>query len=605
MSGFVIRKEPQEFVVQDGSLDALFDPEERDKCLNIPADKQPDAAAVLYLLPSAFLELDAHICWKIRTWSNMHEQGGLMVGDVFRDSDTERICGVVRHIIPSENAGNAIYLQFTHEDWSRMLLTYEEQFPQQEDGQRPRIIGWYHTHPNMPTHMSQIDKHTHRSFWGKEWQFSAILNPQRGTWEVFNGEECGNCGGVLYYDSQWTSQAWPEQQEMVVPPPKIPELSPDPVQQGGETSSTGVFIIKRVPKYDSQTYAAQRTWYSTPQPTPFYSRCERWKLNNEYFFPPYHSTDAMRQYLISWRLVQDVWHLAKCRKFPVGALVSLTCWVEIGQKPLCRDSSNRKYWELQCDGRIYVEEFEYENGRSGSLRFHKGNGGAHAGSAILTVLFSETLPDYPILCEKYRDSNFLLWYSTRTPPEFMFFDIRESRAAQQRVSGFQIKNRPLQEPVDISGPALQGEELFEQWFGDQPTVHIPAESNLARVFSHRSRTISSSLLGAILWYLRGYTAITERFCAAVGYEDKTGANGENAVVPQLPYISELKLFVEEDLCGWFGDSTGQTMEDSSRFLLVLANHEVGTPWLKANVPGYSTAFCINLNNRSYRFYHMR
>lgn len=614
MSDFVIKKGPQEFVVEDGSLDALFDPETRDQCLNIPADRQPDAAAaVLYLLPSAFLELDTHIHWKIQTWRNMHEQGGLMVGDVYRDPETECICGVVQHIIPSENAGNAIYLQFTHEDWSRMLITYEEQFPQQEDGHRPRIIGWYHTHPNMPTHMSQIDKNTHRSFWRKEWQFSAILNPQRGTWEVFNGEECNNCGGVLYYDSQWTPQAPLEQQETdvplterqeaVVPSPEVPEPDPDPIQQRGGASSAGVFIIKR---YEPQPHVAERMWHPIPQsqPVSFYTRCASWKLNNEYYFLPYHSTDAMKQYLISQRLVQDVWQLKKCGNFLAGASVSLTCRMEIGPKPLCRDGLNRGYWELQFNGSIYAEGFEYENGRSGGLRFQKSNGGIYAGSMILTVLFSETLPDYPVLCEKYGDSNFLLWYSTRTPLEFLFFNIREGRTVRQRTTGFQIKNRPMQESVELPGSTLRGEELIEVWFRDQVSENVPARSYLTRVSLRHPRTISSQILKIILQYLRGYTTMTERFCAAVGYKE-VGAEGKEFVIPQLPHISELKFFVEENLCGWFSNFNGQTMEGSSHFLFVLANYEVNTSWLKENVPGYSTAFCINLNDRIYHFYLMR
>ena len=695
MSGFVIKRGPQELVIEEGSLDAFFGREDKEACLNIPADRQPGAsAALLCLLPSAFSEMDAHIHWKSRTRSNLQEQGGLMIGDVFRDPDTGRICGVVRHIIPSENAGNATYLQFTHEDWSRMLLTYEEQFPQQEDGRRLKIIGWYHTHPNMPTHMSQIDKHTHRSFWGKEWQFSAIMNPQRGTWEVFNGTECDNCNGVLYYDSQWTPQApepdfdpWqqgmhthlpeepepdpeerqtavpptedrepgpdpeerqtaapppedrepepgpeerqtaapppedrepepgPEERQRAVPPPEDREPEPGPEERQravpppedrepeprrGGVPSTGDFIIKRGPEYAPAPRAAQRTWNSTAQPNPNCSGSKCFQFNNEYYFLPYHDIDSAMQYLLPWRLVQKIWFMVKIGNFPARATVALTCPVEIAQY---QDREKRVFRELRHEGRIYIEGYEYENGLSGSLRFRAGNSGAYTGNAILTALFSGTLPDYPVLCEKYRDSNFLLWYSTENPMEFRFFYIRKSRIFQQRSTGFQIKNRPVQEPVRSQGPTLQGAELFAQWFRGKSIAYIKTEHDINSVLPNPPLMISPRMLEAFLQGLRGYTAMTERFCVATGCIDDR-AYASDVVVPQLLGISELMFFVEGELRGQFSNANRQTMEEPNRFLFMLANYEIGAAWLKANAPGYSTAFCVNLRNHSYRFYHM-
>lgn len=614
MSGFVIKKGPPEFEVPDGSLDAFFDREARESCVSVPADCQPDAAAaVLHLLPSAFLELDAHIHWKTQAWSNRKEQGGMMVGHVCRDPETGQICGVAEHVIPSEHAGNATYLQFTHEDWSQMLLTYEERFPQpeEEDGQRPRIIGWYHTHPNMPTHMSQIDKRTHSSFWGKEWQFSAIFNPQRGSWEVFNGEECGNCGGILYCGSEWVPEAPPEQEPGLDPPEEDPALAEAASASAEFPLSTGAFVIKRAPEHVSAASVVHRALVPEVRPAPSraplpHEYCSRyWRMDSTTYFMPYQEADTPVYVLVSERFLQNMRGQMRKWNVPASASFSLTCQVEVSSRPIYQDIIYHTYYlELRHDDAVYAEGFEYEDGAGGRLCFCKNNGRPYTGRAVLTVLFSEGFPDYSALCGKYRNSDFLLWYSTKNPADFRYFFLGDNRAPRPEASAFQIKNHPSQEPAPPPSPVLRGMELSARWFENPAVEQITVEPNLASIYPGQPYTISSRFLDVILQYLSSYTAITERFCAAAGYADVRGYS-QNAVVPNLPNSCELKIFVEEELRVWFHNSGVPVEADRSRFLLVLANYEVDATWLKANVLGYTTAFCVDLEHQTYHFYHMR
>ena len=192
MSGFQVKRPPSEPEFPETSLSRLLDALTIDGYAFVPAENvSREAAPVLYLFPSAFEEFKAHIGWRILTEENRIEQGGILVGDIYRDSDTQTVCGMVRHIIPSLKSGNEVYIQFTRDDWIAMYQEFERKYAscQNNEGNKLCVLGWYHTHPNMPVRMSNVDKMTHRQFFSSRWQFSVILNPQRGIWSVFNGAE--------------------------------------------------------------------------------------------------------------------------------------------------------------------------------------------------------------------------------------------------------------------------------------------------------------------------------------------------------------------------------------------------------------------------------
>ena len=158
----------------------------------------PASASELYILPGAFEEIKAHIDWRKASDENRYEQGGILIGDVYRDPARGITYGLVRGVIPSPRSGDETYIQFTQESWLEMYKALDRKKAATPDGGQMRLLGWYHTHPNMRVVMSNVDQNTHRQFFSKYWQFSVIFNPQRGIWSVFNGPDCFNCRGKLF-----------------------------------------------------------------------------------------------------------------------------------------------------------------------------------------------------------------------------------------------------------------------------------------------------------------------------------------------------------------------------------------------------------------------
>ena len=196
--------------------------------LDITNEHSPaNGAVTLYLLPSAFEEIRAHISWGKRTRGNVRGQGGILIGSVYRDRGTDFVCGVARHIVPAARAGDATYIQFTHADWIEMYRELEARFTAAEGEEQLSVIGWYHTHPDIPGQMSGIDKSAHTSFFSHPWQFSVILNPQRKVWAVFNGALCGNCSGYLYPPPVAEAEAAPPPSHEPEPQPEVPEPQPE------------------------------------------------------------------------------------------------------------------------------------------------------------------------------------------------------------------------------------------------------------------------------------------------------------------------------------------------------------------------------------------
>ncbi len=160
----------------------------------------------------------------------------------FQLLNTQLICGVVHHIIPSKKSGDATYIQFTHDDWILMYKEFEEKYaPVASCEKRLIVLGWYHTHPNMPVRMSGIDKSTHVGFFPNEWQFSVIINPQNGTWAVFNGDESKNCNGYIYC----TLTEGLESTETILDDNLITSEVTEQINLNQSLAPNGSFVIKR------------------------------------------------------------------------------------------------------------------------------------------------------------------------------------------------------------------------------------------------------------------------------------------------------------------------------------------------------------------------
>jgi proteasome lid subunit RPN8/RPN11 len=146
-----------------------------------------------YLRKSAFDSIASHIEWRQRTEKNIVEQGGILLGQSYRDPSSGVIYGIVERIVSGKLArGTSSYLEVTHETWKAML---DEADKLSKDLQ---IIGWYHTHPNtLDVFMSGTDRATQKRLFGNDWQFAIVLNPHTGIWRSFFGSESKECPGYI------------------------------------------------------------------------------------------------------------------------------------------------------------------------------------------------------------------------------------------------------------------------------------------------------------------------------------------------------------------------------------------------------------------------
>src|SRR5690349_12967673 len=115
----------------------------------------------LYLTSEAMSHIATHIGWGQNTQHNCVEQGGILLGQAFRDSEREVTYAVVNAAIAALSArGSSVHLEMSHETWKEMIDSVDrllEESPQKE----LHVIGWYHTHPNgLPVFMSGTDRDT-------------------------------------------------------------------------------------------------------------------------------------------------------------------------------------------------------------------------------------------------------------------------------------------------------------------------------------------------------------------------------------------------------------------------------------------------------------
>jgi len=146
-----------------------------------------------YLTMNAFEVIREHIGWGQHTHENRVEQGGILLGDAFRNPDTGVVYAIAEQAIPGRLAiGSPGYLEVTHETWKEMLDQVDRL------GTKLQVIGWYHTHPNsLDVFMSGTDRTTQQRLFGNDWQFAIVLNPHKKIWRAFYGADSRECRGYV------------------------------------------------------------------------------------------------------------------------------------------------------------------------------------------------------------------------------------------------------------------------------------------------------------------------------------------------------------------------------------------------------------------------
>lgn len=198
MKGFKTIKISDEFVPE------VAESPEFEERISVSSSKKSRCAGRIYFMSSALKELDAHIHWGERCRDNLVEQGGYMLGNVYRDSKTQIIFAIVSHLVPVYGAeGTAAFLDMGTD--ASYNATLRENKIIEEHENKIRRVGWYHTHPGgLDVFMSGTDMNTQTKSYYHEWQFAVVLNPQKQIWRGFRGLQAIEVDCIMVCDSDDT-----------------------------------------------------------------------------------------------------------------------------------------------------------------------------------------------------------------------------------------------------------------------------------------------------------------------------------------------------------------------------------------------------------------
>jgi len=112
------------------------------------------------------------------------EVGGILLGEVYEEAG--RFLVSVEESLPAlyTRAGPA-FLTFTARTWLDILA-------RRNTRPEAKTVGWYHSHPGWGVFLSGYDRFSHRSFFGRQpWYIALVTDPLTGEFGVFaweNGE---------------------------------------------------------------------------------------------------------------------------------------------------------------------------------------------------------------------------------------------------------------------------------------------------------------------------------------------------------------------------------------------------------------------------------
>lgn len=127
-------------------------------------------------LTSVFMSQPAYSRICVHSVSDLkNEVGGILVGQWCRDENSEQFV-VVEHALPARHTRqSSVYLTFTQDS----LVDIHDQIDTNYKGSK--IVGWYHTHPNMGIFLSHYDTWLHSNFFPEPWQVALVVEPVSGT----------------------------------------------------------------------------------------------------------------------------------------------------------------------------------------------------------------------------------------------------------------------------------------------------------------------------------------------------------------------------------------------------------------------------------------
>jgi proteasome lid subunit RPN8/RPN11 len=142
-------------------------------------DAQIDPQVTVFFAQSAYLKCIEHAESDLE-----HEVGGVLVGEVRVDPACPRPYLLVEDALRAAYTDSSeVHVTFTRDTLVHLNRELEERFPGK------RIVGWYHTHPNLSVFLSNHDTWLHRNFFGDPTQVALVLDPGSRTagffcWQV-------------------------------------------------------------------------------------------------------------------------------------------------------------------------------------------------------------------------------------------------------------------------------------------------------------------------------------------------------------------------------------------------------------------------------------
>lgn len=596
MAGFEIKKAPVELVLQDGVISDYLPMDSEDNHLFPTAIQIENPDAELYFTPEAFRELNPQIKWGQRVRQNMYEQGGVMVGIVYRDPELGKVCGVVQHIIPSRNGGNETYLMLTHETWTQMYRTFDERFGRKDDDTSElRIIGWYHTHPNMPVRMSEIDKTTHKHFFPAEWQFSVIFNPQRKTWAAYNGKDCLSCNGVLVIH------------ENDLPADNSESIDTDSAEQdvtsaAGEVSSeaslnTSGFSIKKLPtpKLVNLPFE-QRVNASNSQKTN--AKQGDWERlwGGDLFHYPINSDNSDKSFLINESIIQNIRRGILDWKFGSKAIVSLVYYFDCRATAISRGGTSYHLLNEKNEAPLHFiceaegDEMLVFGGKSSPATRRS------EGYTTLAVVFTERTLSETQLLQRYFAHDCILVFNPAKTDAFSFYVFPWHKRENQGASAVSFKPAGKIKPY-FQDSGTQGR--------NNPQQRHPTGAREGAVKSYVTDNRSDYRISDTYNHelekriIKHNFSDRSNFKVVVSYASTNKVSlGGTSIHPLLRCIQELRFSCgngNEELLFYYKSPYMGDASYRQKFAYVISNYNADAKVLREQLRDHISALCFNLS----------
>ncbi len=126
------------------------------------------------------------------TSDTTREVGGVLVGSLVGEPG-EHVVEVSGWIAARHTEASRTSVTFTPDTWAAVHEEKERRYPDE------RIVGWYHTHPNLGIFLSQHDLFIHRNFFREPWQVALVVDPVREERGFFVWLREGDIRSVPYF----------------------------------------------------------------------------------------------------------------------------------------------------------------------------------------------------------------------------------------------------------------------------------------------------------------------------------------------------------------------------------------------------------------------